>query len=553
MKAPDICRSFAGKLVVSCQADPQDVFFGLADRFAAAAVAGGAAGIRANGPDDVRAIRAAVAVPIIGIHKIVHSDGKVLITPTVEAAKSLVDAGASMIALDCTRRGRETGALGRLRRIKSELRVPVLADIATVEEAVMAVEAGADVVLSTMRGYTDETSGVRAFEPDFIGELTAAVTVPVIAEGRIDTPAAAAEAILRGAFAVVVGSAITRPHVIARLFADAVERASEHHGQEIGIIGIDLGGTNTKFGVVSRAGKLLWSDVTPTPAAGGRAALLEVLKRAARAALDRCREAGRRPAAIGIATAGWVDTATGRVAYATDNLPGWTGTPIADEIHAATGVRVFVENDANALAAAEKEFGAGRDFGDFVCITLGTGVGGGCYTGGRLNRGAHFFANAVGHISIEPGGRLCNCGQRGCLERYANAAAMVEYAGGTYDSAEKVIAAANAGDVAAVAAIRELAHYLAIGCAMIVQLLDPEAIILAGGLAQNNPILIAALKAELSGRVSVWQQRRLQIRSSELGYHAGVLGAAAIAVQNAMFSPVASGGQANLSLASPDR
>jgi len=536
MRVPDVCRSFAGRLIVSCQADPADAFHGLMDRFALAAVAGGAAGIRANGPADVRAIRAAVAVPIIGIQKVVHSDGKVLITPTVESAKALVDAGASMIALDCTSRGQQTGALHRLNQIKRELRVPVLADIATVEEAAVAARASADLVLSTMRGYTGETADVRVFDPAFMTELVRVMPVPVIAEGRIDTPHLAAEAIRCGAFSVVVGTAITRPHLVTRLFADAVEEASRSAAQEIEIIGIDLGGTNTKFGLVSRTGDLLWSDVTPTPAAGGRAALLDVLKHIARTALERCRQTGRRPAAIGIATAGWVDPSAGRVVYATENLPGWTGTPIAVEIREATGMPTYVENDANALAAAEKEFGAGREFNDFVCITLGTGVGGGCYTGGRLNRGAHFFANAAGHLSIEPEGRPCNCGQRGCLETYANAAALLEYAGRDYGNAENVIRAANAADTNAAAAIRRLGHCLALGCAIIVQLLDPQAIILAGGLAQDNPILAAALEAELSTRVSVWKQRGLQVRASELGYHAGVLGAAAIALQNGSFS-----------------
>lgn len=524
-------HSLAGKLIVSCQADIDDAFHGRMDRFALAAVAGGAAAIRANGAADVRAIRAAVDVPIIGIQKVVHTDGKILITPSLESAKALVEAGASMIALDCTRRGQQTGALERLRRIKIELGVPVLADIATVDEALAAVNAGADMVLSTMRGYTDETAAVRAFEPEFIRELALAVNVPVMAEGRIDTPQLAIAAIRAGAFAVVVGSAITRPHVVTRLFADAVEHAaSTDMGAEI--VGIDLGGTNTKYGLVSRAGELKWTDVTPTPASGGRAALLETLKRAAASAVRRCQNAGTTPAAIGIATAGWVDVTNGCVAYATENLPGWTGTPIADEIRQATGLDVYVENDANALALAEKEFGAGREFSDFVCLTLGTGVGGGCYTAGRLNRGAHFFANAAGHISIDAAGRPCNCGQRGCVETYANAAALVEYAGRGYDDAESVISAANHGDETAVAAIRKLAYFLAMGCAMMVQLLDPQAIILAGGLAQDNPILVAALESELSARVSVWKQRGLQIRASQLGYHAGVLGAAAIVLQN---------------------
>ena len=191
-------------------------------KFAASAVAGGAAAIRANGADDVRAIRKAVGVPIIGIWKQMQSDGKVLITPSFESAQELVAAGADMIALDVTRRGQQYGALERVRRIRQELEVPVLADIATVDEALAAARAGADFVLSTLRGYTDETSEVRSFDLCFIQELVNRSPVPVIAEGMIDTPEQAQAAIAGGAYAVVVGSAITRPVTIARHFADAI-------------------------------------------------------------------------------------------------------------------------------------------------------------------------------------------------------------------------------------------------------------------------------------------------------------------------------------------
>ena len=244
---------------------------------------------------------------------------------------------------------------------------------------------------------------------------------------------------------------------------------------------------------------------------------------------DLAREAGLEPAALGIATAGWVDTGTGRVVYATDNLPGWTGTPISDEIAPAAGVRVAVENDANALAVAERHFGAARHVDDFVCVTLGTGIGGGCYIGGRLNRGAHFFANALGHIPIEVDGIACTCGRRGCLEPYANAAALVRYAGPGFSSAEAVIRAANAGDGRAREAIVTLARYLAVGLAALIELLDPAMLILSGGLAQDNPLLVPRLEAELAGRVPVWDLRQMRIAVSELGYFGGVLGAAAVA------------------------
>jgi putative N-acetylmannosamine-6-phosphate epimerase len=199
-------------------------------RFAASAVAGGAAGIRASGPDDIRAIRKVVAVPIIGIWKEMQSDGKIMITPSFESAQELVAAGADMVALDVTRRGQQHGALERVGRIRQELKVPVLADIATLDEALAAAQAGADFVLSTMRGYTDETSRIRSFDLPFIRELVRDSPVPVIAEGMIDTPEQAHAAVAAGAYAVVVGSAITRPITIARRFAEtlATLEAGDH-------------------------------------------------------------------------------------------------------------------------------------------------------------------------------------------------------------------------------------------------------------------------------------------------------------------------------------
>ncbi len=530
----DICRQFQGNLIVSCQAPEGDPFrdSGSIARFARAAVEGGAVGIRADGAEDVRAIRQAVRVPIIGIAKQPQSDGRTLITPSFEAARELVGAGADMIALECTCRGQRYGALERLWRIKSELGVPVGADIATAEEAIAVEKAGADLVLTTLRGYTHDTEHIKSFEPAFIAELVRLLNVPVLAEGRIETPEQARQALAAGAHAVVVGTAITGPQEIARRFAQTLARQRTFAETARYFIGIDLGGTNTKSGIVSREGDLACESAVPTPSRGGRDALLSHLKEVAARCAGLARRAGISPGAVGVATAGWVDPDRGAVAYATANLPGWTGTRIADELEAAVGLPVAVENDANALAVAEKHFGLARELKDFVCITLGTGVGGGCYVGGRLNRGAHFFANGLGHINIQPDGLPCTCGQRGCLEVYANAAALLRYAGETaFRSAEEVISGANSGNPVAQSAIRTYASYLARGCASMIHLLDPEMLLLSGGIAQNNAYLLARLEEELSRLVPAWEARHLLIRASPLAYYGGVLGAAAVALE----------------------
>jgi len=521
-----------GNLIVSCQALEGSAFRNPEStaRFAQAAVAEGAAGIRANGPEDIRAIRQVVGVPIIGIWKAAQDDGKIRITPSFEAAQKLVKAGAGLVAIDCTGRGQKYGAFNRLRRIKEELGVPVLADIATIEEAVQAARAGADAVLSTLRGYTPETDHVLAFEPSFIAQLIQAVDVPVIAEGHIQTPAQVRAALDAGAYAVVVGTAITRPELITRGFVAATQSWQRANDAKRVFVAIDMGGTRTKFGLVTHRGELLYHSSTPTPWNEGRDVLLEHLKQTAATCLQEAQARAVAPGAIGLATAGWVDPYSGQVVYATDNLPGWTGANPGAHLHQAFGLPVAVENDANALAVGEKHFGAAKAESDFVCITLGTGVGGGCYVGGRLNRGRHFFANAIGHMPIESGGAPCTCGLNGCLEAYTNARALLRYAAkGNFNCGEEVIAAANVGDRTAQGAIMSLAQYLAMGCASIVQLLDPDLLILAGGLAQNNLLLLSALTENLAQRATVWKQRKMRIIASSLVYSAGVLGAAAVA------------------------
>lgn len=525
----DMMSLLRGRLIVSCQAPAGDPFArpNLLALFARTAVMGGAAGIRAEGPDTVRAIKAATAVPVIGLRKIVMADGRIMITPTNEDARELVAAGADIVAIDCTARGQRHGALERLKWIRSQLHVPVWADIATVDEAIASANAGADAVLSTLRGYTDETANVRSFEASFIAALVKAVSIPVIAEGRIDSARHASSALAAGAFSVVVGTAITRPEEITRRFAAGM--GAQPPGTAEYVVGIDLGGTSIKSGVSGSDGVLRCSAVTPTPAHAGRETLLRTLVEIARARLNDAAAQSLKPVALGIATAGWVDPRSGRVLYATDYIPGWTGTEIARELQSVLGLPVAVENDGNAQAIAERTFGAGRKVDNFVCLTLGTGVGGGCYADGRLIRGAHYFANGMGHMIVEHGGRACNCGQHGCFENYANAKALLEYGNGAWSSAEDLIAAANRGDVTAQKAVETHAAWVGAGCVTIHNVFDPELIVLSGGLAQKNPLLLQLVGERLQSTDPAWKYRPMRVVASDLGYFGGVLGAVAVA------------------------
>lgn len=202
----------AGSLLVSCQAQPGNPLHGPNSmaRMAAAAAAGGACGIRANGPEDVAAIRAEVALPVIGINK-VAAPGGTFITPTFEAAAAVVRAGATMVAVDGTARPRPDGSTlaDQIARIHDELGVLVMADVDSAATGIAAREAGADVIASTLSGYT---GGITPEEPDvaLVGELSA-LGCPVIAEGRYRTAEDVRAAVEAGAYAVVVGTAITNP------------------------------------------------------------------------------------------------------------------------------------------------------------------------------------------------------------------------------------------------------------------------------------------------------------------------------------------------------
>lgn len=524
-------EAIRGRLIVSCQASPGDAFYSPDSmaRFAAAAQAGGAAAIRANGPEHIAAIIEATGLPVIGIRKRTLDDGRVLITPEFEDAQALVRAGASAVALDCTARGLQRGALERLQRIRSELGVPVCADIATEDEARAAAECGADFVLSTMRGYTDQTARIRRFQPEFIARLAGSLPVPVIAEGMIATPEEARAAIRAGALAVIVGTAITRPHEITRLFARAV-----HPPAPCLVAAIDLGATNTKLGVVDQDGRLRWSAVEPTPSQQGAEALLDHLIRCAGRCSAEAARLGGNTAAIGIAAAGWADSESGRIAWATQGMPGWSGTQVADVVQQAAGVPVIIENDARALAEGERRFGAARGVPDFLCLTLGTGVGGGAVVRGKLLKGGSALGAALGHFPVQPDGEPCGCGARGCLEAYSSAAALLRYAEpARFGSAQELIEAAAAGHDAARRALDTYAGWLGRGIAALVNVFDPELVVLGGGLVQGNTGLIEAARREAESRVFARQARRLRVEASPLGYEAGVLGAAALALEMA--------------------
>ncbi len=216
-----------GGLIVSCQALPDEPLYGaeIMARLAVAAEQGGAVAIRANTPVDIRAIRAAVALPIIGLYKDDIPDYPVYITPTLDHARQVAAAGAEIIAIDATARPRpQPGTLADfIAAIHAATGCFVLADIATYAEGLAAEAAGADLISTTMSGYTADSPVQPGPDLALVQQLATVLTVPLLAEGRFKVPDEVQQALALGATAVVVGGAITRPRQITRWFVDALK------------------------------------------------------------------------------------------------------------------------------------------------------------------------------------------------------------------------------------------------------------------------------------------------------------------------------------------
>ncbi|HZY61846.1 MAG TPA: putative N-acetylmannosamine-6-phosphate 2-epimerase [Edaphobacter sp.] len=525
-----------GKLVVSCQAFPGDPLddTDTLRRIARVAVANGAAGLRLNGYDHIAAIRSDTTLPIIGIQK-KYVDGVLRITPDFESAAELASAGASIIALDCTNRTWNFGEPWQqiVERIHRELNLLVMADIATLEEGIVAAAGGADMIGMTLHGYTEETKGSHGFNWPLLASLVEKTGKPIIAEGHISTPAEARRAIDQGAWSVVVGSAITRPGVITSRFVQQIQRRSHIESA----IGVDIGGTSIKAGFVNRKGNVSLISQVPTQAAEGRDAIASAAAQTIENVMTAASKEGLRPDGLGIASAGAIDACNGTVFAATDNLPGWAGFDLRgfaeDRFHLPTRV----ENDAHAAVLAELHFGLGRELSDFVAITIGTGVGGGIVSGGKLLRGQHGFAGTIGHHTIRFDGRPCNCGRCGCLEAYVSTAALIREYTGEEDAghngipyatlALKISRLAAAGDAAALKAYSALACYLAEGVANIFNIIDPQAVILSGGLIEGHRNFADEVQQRVASILHFGNKRKPSVLLSSAGQYAGVQGAAA--------------------------
>jgi glucokinase len=300
-------------------------------------------------------------------------------------------------------------------------------------------------------------------------------------------------------------------------------------------IGIDFGGTSIKLAVVFQGHVIDHSPPIATQDFTGHEELIDEMVRA----VEDIRVRHPRIAAIGVGMPGFVNFEKGVVNNLT-NVPGWTDVPLKKILEERIGLPVVVDNDANCMAVAEWKCGAGRGFQHVICITLGTGVGGGVIANGQMIRGACYGAGEVGQTSIDYQGRAGHYGNLGALEAYignreitASAHAVYLAAGiqKTLDecSPAALATAAHRGDAIAIAQWEEIGRKLATGVMNLCWLLNPEAIVIGGGVARAGELLFNPLKENLFAQLSGPFKDQLRIMPAAFGNEAGAIGAAALA------------------------
>jgi glucokinase len=308
-------------------------------------------------------------------------------------------------------------------------------------------------------------------------------------------------------------------------------------------IGIDVGGTKVLGGVVDEAGSVLAISRRDTPREGG-AALTQTI---ADVALEL--SAQHKVSAVGLSAAGFVSSDR-KTMLATPNIAGWNGVQLEAELSSLISLPVILENDANAAAWGERSFGAGKGKQNMLMITVGTGIGGGIIVNGQLLRGAFGIAAEIGHLRVLPEGHLCGCGARGCFEQYASGNALLRHAreaiaaspdlarnllsrgDGTIEglTGRAITDAARDGDQVALAAFNTTGQWLGAGIASLSVVLDPECVVIGGGVIDAGEILLAPTRASMERAMPFAGKHPYpEIIPAKLGNEAGLVGAADLA------------------------
>jgi len=314
------------------------------------------------------------------------------------------------------------------------------------------------------------------------------------------------------------------------------------------VVGVDLGGTNIVSLLVTTKGEIVGRDTRPTLAKEGKEKVISQIVNSVKKLFQENESksgiSSRFIPGIGIGSPGPLSITKGVIHFA-PNLPGWTNVPLVDILKNEFSLPIFLENDANAAALGEWWMGAGRNVDNLVLFTLGTGIGGGIIIEGEVLHGAWDTAAEIGHMIIHEGGLLCGCGKKGCLEAYASATGVVKRTLTAIKEGEKSMLAdlvnnrleditcelvyktAEKGDGLSRYIVEETARYLGIGIASIVNILNPEMIILSGGMIAAGDLLFRSVRKYAQENALAAAIKGVKIVPAGLGGDAGAIGAAA--------------------------
>lgn len=317
--------------------------------------------------------------------------------------------------------------------------------------------------------------------------------------------------------------------------------------------GVDLGASKILSVVIDAEGTILGRDLRPTLGSEGSDAVISRMVESLKASVAGAGARLEQIATVGVAAPGPIDYAGG-VVTSPPNLPGWRDVPLAEILQRELDARFLLENDANAAAVAEHRWGAGRDSKHMLFLTLSSGVGGGIIIDGALYRGASGSAGEMGHMTIDKRGPTCSCGRRGCLEAYASGLAIARRAEEAAAKAPrsrlakiavedppltalKVHRAADEGDQESRRIIARAGHYLGVGIASLVNIFNPQVVVLGGGLTKIGDLYLGPMLKTVREECFPQPFEDVRIVVGELGDEAPAIGAAALAAESAPPSP----------------
>lgn len=289
------------------------------------------------------------------------------------------------------------------------------------------------------------------------------------------------------------------------------------------VVGIDIGGTMIKYGLLSLEGQILKSGEMATEAEKG----VEILFEKICSVVENfsCEE---KILGIAVSGTGQIDGSIGKVVGGNEIIPGWIGTNLVERLEKKFNLPAVLENDVNCAALGEKWLGAGKGEDNFLCLTIGTGIGGGIVLNGDVFRGNTCVAGEFGHIQIVKNGVQCLCGKKGCYERYASATALVRMAKertGEDLNGKEIFDREKAGIPVFTELVKDWVDYFTDGLSTIIYIFNPPLIVVGGGVTKQGDYLLEKINKSLSEKLGINFKKNLSVKFAELGNNAGMLGA----------------------------